>query len=88
MEKSNISLASDANGEVKKDALYLVDFNRLTKVEDLVLIFAAIGLSFHSSHPYFEMIKPFLDLENPIQQGAPQQAPKPSELKLPKLKQL
>lgn len=88
MENSNISLAADANGEVNKDALYLVDFNKLTKVEDLVLIFAAIGLSFHSSHPYFEMIKPFLDLDNPIQQGVPQPAPKPVDLKLPKLKKL
>jgi len=87
MEKSNISLAADANGEVVKDALYLVDFTKLTKVEDLVLVFAAIGLSFHTSHPHFELIKPFLDLTNPIQ--APQiQQPKASDIKLPKLKKL
>lgn len=87
MENSNISLAEDANGEVVKEGLYLVDFNKLTKVEDLVLIFAAIGLSFHSSHPYFEMIKPFLDLENPIQSPQVQQ-PKAKDINLPKLKKL
>jgi hypothetical protein len=76
-----------AGTEVNKDALYLVDFNKLSSVEDLVLLFACLGLSFSGYHPHFDKIKPFLDLSNPIQptQPLPQQ-PKAEDLKLPKLK--
>lgn len=78
-----------AGTEVNKDSLYLVDFNKLSSVEDLVLLFACLGLSFSGYHPHFDKIKKFLDLDNPIQpnQGIPQQ-PKAEDLKLPKLKNL
>jgi hypothetical protein len=73
--------------EVNKDALYLVDFAKMNGVEDLVLVFASMGLSFSGHHPHFETIKQFLALDNPIitNQGQAQQ-PKESDLKLPKLK--
>ncbi len=74
---------------VNKDALYLVDFNKLSSVEDLVLLFACLGLSFSGYHPHFDKIKKFLDLSNPIQPNQPiPQQPKAEDLKLPKLKSI
>jgi len=78
-----------AGTEINKDALYLVNWEALTGVEDLVLIFASMGLSFSGHHPHFETIKHLLDLTNPVMPngGVPQQ-PKAESIKLPKLKQL
>ena len=78
-----------AGTEINKDALYFVDWNNLKGVEDLVLIFACMGLSFSGMHPHFEKIKHLLDLSNPVNpnQALPPQ-PKAEDLKLPKLKQL
>jgi len=46
-----------------------------------------MAIAFPGSHPNIEQLKPFLNLENPIEREQPQQ-PKPAELKLPKLKTL
>jgi hypothetical protein len=75
--------------DIDKDALYFVDWQNLKGVEDLVLIFACMGLSFSGHHPHFETIKHLLDLSNPVKppQGVPQQ-PKVEDLKLPKMKQV
>jgi hypothetical protein len=78
-----------AGTEINKDALYFVDWNNLKGVEDLVLIFACMGLSFSGHHPHFETIKHLLDLTNPVMPngGLPPQ-PKAEDLNMPKLKQL
>lgn len=78
-----------ARPEVNKDALYMVDFTKMNGVEDLVLVFASMGLSFSGHHPHFETIKHLLDLSNPVvpNGGVPPQ-PSKSDLKLPKLKKL
>jgi hypothetical protein len=70
-----------------KDALYFVNWENLKGVEDLVLIFACMGLSFSGHHPHFETIKHLLDLSNPVKppQGMPAQ-PKAEDIKMPKLK--
>lgn len=73
--------------EVDKDALYFVDWNNLKGVEDLVLIFACMGLSFSGHHPHFETIKHLLDLNNPVKSNQPTPPqPKAEDLKMPKLK--
>lgn len=78
-----------AGTEVDKNALYLVDFSSFKSVEDLVLVFAAMGLSFSGRHPKFEDIKHLLDLKNPIQPNTPvPPQPKEENLRLPKLKSL
>jgi len=61
--------------QVDKDSLYFVDWQNLKGVEDLVLIFACMGLSFSGHHPHFETIKHLLDLSNPVKsnQHLPQQ---------------
>jgi hypothetical protein len=73
--------------DIDKDSLYFVDWQNLKGVEDLVLIFACMGLSFSGHHPHFDTIKHLLDLSNPVKpnQPIPQQA-KAEDLKLPKLK--
>jgi hypothetical protein len=78
-----------AGTELNLDALYFVDWEKMSGVEDLVLIFASMGLSFSGRHPHFETIKHLLDLSNPIvtNQPTPPQ-PQKSELKLPELKTL
>ena len=75
--------------EFDKDSLYFVNWENLKGVEDLVLIFACMGLSFSGHHPHFETIKHLLDLSNPVKppQGMPQQ-PKAEDVKLPKMKQV
>ena len=75
--------------EFDKDALFFVNWENLKGVEDLVLIFACMGLSFSGHHPHFETIKHLLDLSNPVKppQGMPQQ-PKAEDVKLPKMKQV
>ncbi len=78
-----------AGTQINKDALYLVNWEALRGVEDLVLIFASMGLSFSGHHPHFETIKHLLDLTNPVMPNGPTPPqPKAESLKLPKLKTL
>ena len=54
-----------------EDAYYYVDYNKLTSVNDLMVILSAVGFNFHTSHPHFNAVKDFLDLSNPVK---PQQS--------------
>jgi hypothetical protein len=83
MEKATLDFGSTP--KVDPNSLYLVDFSKITSVNDLVLIFAAMGISFSAHHPQFEAVKGFLNLDNPIPMQQPQQ-PQPKDIKLPKLK--
>ena len=78
----------DGTPAVQQDAVYLVDFSRMQRVEDLITILAAVGFSFSPQHPQFNNIIHLLDLSRPIQIGNPQQVGKAQEekLQLPKLK--
>jgi hypothetical protein len=81
----------DFNGkptqQLDENAVYLIDFTKITSVNDLVLILASVGFSFSPRHPHFNNIKPFLALDNPIPTNQPI-LPKKEEMKLPKLKQV
>ena len=88
MSEQQTTITLEGTG-VNKDALYLVDFSKMNGVEDLVLVFASMGLSFSGHHPHFETIKHLLDLSNPIQTNQPlPPQPTAEDLKLPKLKSL
>jgi hypothetical protein len=89
MSEQQTTITLEGEKEFNKDSLYLVDFTSFKSVEDLVLVFAAMGLSFSGHHPKFDDIKHLLDLNNPIQPNIPT-PPQPSEknLRLPKLKNL
>jgi hypothetical protein len=78
----------DGGQPIDMEALYLVDFSKIESVNDLVLIFAAMGISFSPAHPHFSAVQKFLALDNPIKTN--RQAPQP-QMKapaLPKLKKL
>jgi hypothetical protein len=55
---------------------YMVDFTRLTNVNDLVVILSAMGISFPGNHPLIQHLTPFLNLESPF----PLEQPKNTEL--------
>lgn len=44
---------------------YFIDWRKLTKIEDLIIILDAVGFNFSPSHPRFENVKPFLDFTSP-----------------------
>jgi hypothetical protein len=61
------AVKADLNGNrVIEDGFYAVDFSKLQSVNDLVMILACIGFTFHTTHPMFGNVKSFLDLDNPI----------------------
>lgn len=78
----------DGSRPIDKDAVYLIDFSKMEKIEDLILVLAAIGFSFSPQHPQFPNIVHLLNLDNPIKIGNPQQVKEAQEKKinLPKLK--
>ena len=88
MEQGNTTFKLASTQEVDPNAAYLIDFSKLTSVNDLVLILSCMGFTFVGSHPYIDQIKPFLNLDNPIYPGERKPAPKNENLKLPKLKTL
>jgi hypothetical protein len=70
---------------VDDNAVYMVDWSKMTSVNDMVLILASMAIGFPGNHPNIQQLKPFLNLQNPIKpQGQPQQ----KEVALPKLKTL
>lgn len=85
-EQTTISLAPESGG-IDEKALYPLDFSKMTRMEDLIICLAAIGFTFSPLHPYFNQIKSFLALDNPIYPNQPGGAQK-HELKLPKLKKV
>jgi hypothetical protein len=71
--------------QIDENAVYMVDWSKMTSVNDMILILASMAIGFPGNHPNIEQLKPFLNLENPIkQQGQPEK----KSLDLPKLKNL
>lgn len=77
----------DGSRRVDENAVYLIDFTKITSVNDLVLILASIGFSFAPQHPAFQNLLPFLNLDNPIPVNRPAQ-PEAKSVQLPKLKKV
>ena len=63
-------------GTVDANKAYVVDFSRLQSVNDLMLVLSGLGITYPGNHPLIEHLKPFLNLENPI--DIPQQQQKQS----------
>ena len=64
-----IELTSTLNGEtgqIDPTKAYVVDFSKLQKPEDLVLVLSGLGITFPGNHPIIPHIKQFLNLDNPI----------------------
>jgi hypothetical protein len=71
---------------INPNKMYLIDFSKLNSVNDLVLILSAMSIAFPGDHPHIEVLKPFLNTDNPM--DIPNRAPQPKqpEFNLPKLK--
>ena len=84
MEQQTIKANLDGSPVINENAQYFVDFSKLERIEELILILAAMGINFNPKHPYFESLKHLLNLEQPmiLENG---RAPLPSEIKLPKI---
>ena len=67
-----------------ENAVYMVDWSKMTSVNDMVLILASMAIGFPGNHPNIQQLKPFLNLENPIQKEIKVK----KEIDLPKLKTL
>lgn len=81
MSETKFTLATP---EVDKDSVYLIDWSKMEKIEDLILLLASIGFSFSPTHPQFSAIKHLLALDRPIKVGGPK--PEQKQVQLPKLK--
>lgn len=83
-----VELKATLNGDtqsIDKNKAYLVDFSKFQSVNDLVLVLSAMGISFPGDHPFIEQVKPFLNLENPIDlPQRPQAVTKPAFIPLKK----
>jgi len=77
----------DGTPIVEPNATYLVDFNKLESVNDLVTILAAMGISFPANHPNFEHVKRFLLLDSPLHINK-ERPVESKQINLPKLKTL
>ncbi len=64
---TQFELTSDSTTEgLQQEALFLIDFGKLKDVNDLILILSSLGLTMSSQHPFFEQVKKFLVLDQPI----------------------
>jgi hypothetical protein len=70
---------------VDENAVYMVDWSKMTSVNDMILILASMAIGFPGNHPNIESLKPFLNLQSPIKRE-PQ--PEVKSVELPKLKQI
>ena len=70
---------------IDESAVYMVDWSKMTSVNDMVLILASMAIGFPGNHPNIQSLKPFLNLQNPIK---PQGQPENKSVELPKLKQI
>jgi hypothetical protein len=66
-----IEVKSTLNGEKPKIEFdpnmgYMVDFTKLTNVNDLVVILSAMGISFPGNHPLIQHLSGFLNLDSPF----------------------
>ena len=71
--------------EIDKDAVYMVDWSKMTSVNDMILILASMAIGFPGNHPNIEQLKPFLNLQSPLKRE-PQ--PESKSVALPKLKRV
>ena len=70
---------------VDENSIYMVDWSKMTSVNDMILILASMAIGFPGNHPNIEQLKPFLNLQSPIKRE-PQ--PEARSVELPKLKKI
>ena len=68
---------------IDETAVYMVDWSKMTSVNDMILILASMAIGFPGNHPNIGQLKPFLNLQSPIRREA---QPEVKSVALPKLK--
>ena len=48
------------------DRAYMIDWSKLTSVNDLILILQMLGIAFPGNHPGIPQIQKFLDFQNSV----------------------
>lgn len=92
MEQGNIFLntqpikASLDLPTIDPNSIYVVDWSKMTSVNDMVLVLASMGVAFPGNHPNIQALAPFLNLDKPVSVQQQPQQPQGKEIKLPKLK--
>ena len=84
MEETTFTLEG-AQPQIDENAVYMVDWSKMTSVNDMILILASMAIGFPGNHPNIGQLKPFLNLETPLKRE-PQ--PETKQVALPKLKQI
>jgi hypothetical protein len=78
------TVTSTLNGESNKideNKAYMVDFSKLQSVNDLMIVLSGLGITYPGNHPLIQHLKPFLNLENPMEIPPAQQRPTPPQHK-------
>jgi len=60
------STLNGVNGKIDETKAYMVDFSKLQSVNDLMIVLSGLGITYPGNHPLIEHLKPFLNLENPL----------------------
>lgn len=68
---------------IDETAVYMVDWSKMTSVNDMILILASMAIGFPGNHPNIGQLKPFLNLETPLKREL---QPETKSVALPKLK--
>lgn len=63
---SDYNFTPVSGSQPQEENFYFVDFSKMEKVEDLILVLASMGFGISSQNPYFEQVKPFLNLDKPV----------------------
>lgn len=62
----NLDGSMNTGPQPELDKAYMIDWNKLQSVNDLVLILQMLGIAFPGNHPGIKQIQQFLDFNNPI----------------------
>ena len=89
MQQTTIKATLDGKpAGINPNKLYLIDFTKLNSVNDLVLILSAMSIAFPGDHPHIEMLRQFLNTDNPMDIPNRVAPPQSAEFNLPKLKKV
>ena len=83
--KTTISLNQELP-QADPNSLYLIDWAKVTDINDLFVIIASLGVSFSPLHPAWDRIKHLIDYANAIPNPQMASAPEKKPIKLPKIK--
>ena len=84
MEQTTFTL-DGVQPQIDANAVYMVDWSKMTSVNDMILILASMAIGFPGNHPNIQALKPFLNLQNPIKKQSQLDA---KSVALPKLKKI